>query len=144
MFAAGKSTAAIAKERDLNEGTITGHLALAIEAGFAVDTSRLVTAELIERIRPLLAAHGSVSMKPIFDELGGTVDYGRIKIACALIQRGGSVISGEKPTFVIREEPSLPMKRGRDSKPKQKSHSRNHDDPPEDEFTPQWPDNRIL
>ena len=92
MFAAGKSTAAIAKERDLNEGTITGHLALAIEAGLAVDTSRLVTAELIERIRPLLAAHGSASMKPIFDELGGTIDYGRIKIACALLQRGGGEV----------------------------------------------------
>jgi len=88
MFTAGKSIAAIAKERDLHEGTIGGHLALAIEAGLAVDDSRLITREQLERIRPLLVAHGTASMKPIFDELGGTIDYGRLRIACALIQRG--------------------------------------------------------
>jgi ATP-dependent DNA helicase RecQ len=88
MFAEGKSIAAIAKERSLNESTIVSHLAAAIEAGLAVDASRLITTEQLERIRPLVAAHGTVSMKPIFDELGGTIDYGRIKIACALLQRG--------------------------------------------------------
>jgi ATP-dependent DNA helicase RecQ len=88
MFSAGKSPAEIARERDLNESTICNHLAAAIEAGLAVDALRLVTREQIERIRPLLAAHGTASMKPIFDQLGGTLDYGRIRVACALIQRG--------------------------------------------------------
>jgi ATP-dependent DNA helicase RecQ len=88
MFTEGKDIAAIAKERALTEGTIGGHLAIAIEAGLAVDTTRLVTAEQIERIRPLLAAHGTASMRPIFDELGGSIDYGRIRIACAVLQRG--------------------------------------------------------
>ncbi len=50
-------------------------------------TSRLVTTEQLERIRQVLAAHGTASMKPIFDELGGTLNYGRIKIACAVLQR---------------------------------------------------------
>lgn len=88
MFSDGMDVAAIAKQRQLNEGTIAGHLALAIEAGLAVTASRLVTREMIERMRPLLAAHGTASMRPIFDELGGTMDYGRIRIACALIVRG--------------------------------------------------------
>ncbi len=88
MFTAGNDIAAIAKERSLTEGTIGGHLALAIEAGLAVDVSRIVTPEQLELIRPLLAAHGTASMRPIFDELGGKLDYGRIKIACALIHRG--------------------------------------------------------
>jgi ATP-dependent DNA helicase RecQ len=88
LFTAGKTPAAIAAERDLNESTILGHLALAIDAGLAVDTSRLVTTEQLDRIRPLLAAHGTASMKPIFDELGGKLDYGRIRIACAVLARG--------------------------------------------------------
>ena len=88
MYVAGKDIATIAKERSLTESTIIGHLALAIEAGLAVDTSRIVTAEQIALIRPLVAAHGTATLKPIFDELGGKLDYGRIKIACALIQRG--------------------------------------------------------
>ncbi|MEQ1851617.1 MAG: DNA helicase RecQ, partial [Chthoniobacteraceae bacterium] len=88
LFAAGKDIAAIAKERQLNESTIAAHLAAAIEAGLAVDATRLCDVELLERIRPLVAAHGTASMKPIFDELGGKVDYGRIRIACALLQRG--------------------------------------------------------
>jgi ATP-dependent DNA helicase RecQ len=87
LFTVGKSPAAIATERALNESTILGHLALATEAGLAVDTSRLITAEQLARIGPLVAAHGTASMKPIFDELGGKLDYGRIKIACALLQR---------------------------------------------------------
>jgi len=88
MFTAGKSPAQIATERNFTESTILSHLASAISAGLAVDTSRLITKEQIELIRPLVAAHGTASMKPIFDELGGALDYGRIKIACALLQRG--------------------------------------------------------
>ncbi|MEO6786178.1 MAG: RQC domain-containing protein, partial [Chthoniobacteraceae bacterium] len=88
LFTAGKSPAEIARERDLNESTVLGHLAAAIAAGLAVNTSRLITPGQLNRIRPLLAAHGTASMKPIFDELGGTVDYGRIKIACAVLQLG--------------------------------------------------------
>ncbi len=86
MFTAGKKPAEIAAERGLTESTICGHLASAIEAGLAVDTSRLVTAEQLDRIRPLIAAHGTASLKPIFDELGGTLDYGRIRIACAVLR----------------------------------------------------------
>jgi ATP-dependent DNA helicase RecQ len=88
MFDAGKDIAAIAKERSLSEGTIGGHLAIAIETGLAVDITRIVTAAELDRIRPLLAAHGTASMRPIFDELGGKLDYGRIRIACAILQRG--------------------------------------------------------
>ena len=88
MFTTGKDIAAIAKERSLSEGTIGGHLAMAIESGLAVDITRIVTAAELDRIRPLLAAHGTASMKPIFDELGSTIDYGRIRIACAILQRG--------------------------------------------------------
>ena len=88
MFDAGKDIAAIAKERSLSEGTIGGHLAIAIENGLAVDISRVVTPEQLALLRPLLAAHGTASMRPIFDELGGKLDYGRIRIACAILQRG--------------------------------------------------------
>ena len=87
MFDAGKDIAAIAKERSLSEGTIGGHLAIAIENGLAVDITRVVTPEQLALIRPLLAAHGTASMRPIFDELGGKLDYGRIRIACAVLAR---------------------------------------------------------
>ncbi|MEO1654772.1 MAG: RecQ family ATP-dependent DNA helicase, partial [Bacteroidota bacterium] len=89
LYREGKSLAEIAKERDVKERTILGHLIKAYEVGEEVDLAALVDAEELARVQAYLASleEKPEGLKPIFLHFEEQIDYGVIQVALALNQR---------------------------------------------------------
>jgi ATP-dependent DNA helicase RecQ len=79
-FRAGKTVEQIARERSLVAGTIYGHLAEAIEGGEPVGLDRFFTGEEQQRVAAAFAKLGYGSLGRVFESLGGSIDYGRLRI----------------------------------------------------------------
>ncbi len=82
QFRAGIAPETIAEDRGFTPGTIFGHLAAAMEAGETVDVARCLSDADAAAIATA-AEQGDGSepgMRPIFEKLGGRLDYGRIKL----------------------------------------------------------------
>ena len=79
----GLDVDAIAQKRNLANSTIYGHLAKAIEAGMLTARSALKMDEadilLIEKTAELLNSKEQGTLKPLYDELEETWDYGILK-----------------------------------------------------------------
>jgi ATP-dependent DNA helicase RecQ len=79
-FRAGQSVAQIARERDVTTGTIYGHLAEAVERGEPVDLQNFFTVAELAEVAAAFGRSGFVSLGPVFELLGGKIDYGRLRI----------------------------------------------------------------
>ncbi len=87
MFMSGKSIAEVAVERGLAESTIETHLAAAVEAGREIDLRLVVTEEEEAEMRKAFEGYQDVALKPVFEQLGGRISYGKLRIFRAAMDR---------------------------------------------------------
>ncbi len=79
-FRSGSSVEQIAHERGVTNGTILNHIAEGIERGEPVDVGKFLTTEEQAKVAAAFRAHGSAALSPVFESLGGKIDYGRLRI----------------------------------------------------------------
>ena len=79
-FRQGQSVEEIARSRNLTESTIYGHLAAAIEAGEAVDLSRLLSVEGQREIAAAFERHGWGNLGGAVEFLGGRYSHGQLRV----------------------------------------------------------------
>ena len=79
-FKAGESIPEIAATRGLSESTIEGHLAQAIELGETIDPRQLYTAQEELEMRKAMDGYHEIALKPVFEQLGGKISYGKLKL----------------------------------------------------------------
>ena len=88
MYKNGLSVEQIAKQRNLTEYTVIGHLVAMFEAGADIDLSQFIEpaerAEIAQVIREIGIIDNRI--KPIFDALDARFEYYKIKIVVALLQ----------------------------------------------------------
>lgn len=83
MFRDGLSVAMVAQKLGRALSTTYGYLEEYIIREKLTSADQWIGYELSERIIAAARKHGTGQLKPIFDELGGTVSYGLIRIAIA-------------------------------------------------------------
>ncbi len=83
----GRDVDDIAKLRDLTTGTIESHIALAVQAGEQIDERSFYSEGEEGEMRAALADHAELSLKPIFEKLGGHVSYGKLRLFQAFEER---------------------------------------------------------
>ncbi len=86
MYNAGRSIEEIARERNLKESTIIGHLADLIEAGEVIDVEGLVNPEHRDNIVNALQQIGGEALKPVKELLGDDYSYEEIRLVRALLR----------------------------------------------------------
>ena len=79
-FRSGSSVEQIARERDVTTGTICGHIAEGVERGEPVDLDIFFTADEKKKVAAAFQARGAFALSPVFESLGGKIDYGRLRI----------------------------------------------------------------
>ncbi|MCW5559241.1 MAG: DNA helicase RecQ, partial [Verrucomicrobiae bacterium] len=79
-FRAGEDVAAIAKARGLTPGTVSGHLASALEAGEAMDPGQLFTPAESAAMHAAFEKAGWTTLSGAHGVLGGRVDYGTLRL----------------------------------------------------------------
>jgi len=79
-FRAGQGVGQIARERDVTTGTIYGHLAEGIERGEPVDLQTIFTVAELTEVAAAFNRNGFGALGPVFEALGGKIDYGRLRI----------------------------------------------------------------
>ena len=79
-FRAGQGVGQIARERDVTTGTIYGHLAEGIERGEPVDLQTIFTVAELTEVAAAFNRCGFGALGPVFETLGGKIDYGRLRI----------------------------------------------------------------
>jgi ATP-dependent DNA helicase RecQ len=87
MYNAGRSIEEIARERNLKESTIIGHLADLIEAGEAIDVEGLISPDHHDNIVNALQQIGGEALKPVKELLGDDYSYEEIRLARALLRK---------------------------------------------------------
>ncbi len=87
LYKKGHDIQAIAQKRALSTITIESHLAKIIEDGEPLDISRLISPEEIELVKKARTYVEDPGLKPIFEYLNEEVDYGKIKIAVAVLNK---------------------------------------------------------
>jgi ATP-dependent DNA helicase RecQ len=85
-FRSGHSVEQIARERGVTNGTILNHLAEGIERGEPVDLDKFFTSDERLKVAAAFNAHGVLALSPVFESLGGKIDYGRLRIFRAAMQ----------------------------------------------------------
>ena len=88
QFRSGATVAAIAKQRELAESTIVGHLALAVEAGETLTLESAFTPGEVAEIQKAFEQVGWNTLSGAHAYLSGRVDYGRLRLFRALSQQG--------------------------------------------------------
>ncbi len=83
----GASIRQIAKARGLVNTTVESHLVQAIEQGEPLDPENFFSADEAERMRLAFEDQDSVGLTPIYEKLGGEIDYGKLKIFRAFASR---------------------------------------------------------
>jgi ATP-dependent DNA helicase RecQ len=79
-FRTGQTVEQIASERGVTTGTIYGHLAEGVERGEAVDLQKFFTVAELAEVAAAFGRSGFGALGPVFESLGGAVDYGRLRI----------------------------------------------------------------
>jgi ATP-dependent DNA helicase RecQ len=79
-FRSGQTVEQIARERAVTTGTIRNHIAEGIERGEPVDLDKFFTADEKQKVAAAFQAHGAFALSPVFESLGGKIDYGRLRI----------------------------------------------------------------
>ncbi len=79
----GMTVEQIAAERKMSPATIGGHLIYLYENGYPIDIMQLITEEEYQKVIAAIKylKHDDISLKPIFDYLGGEMQYDKIRIA---------------------------------------------------------------
>jgi ATP-dependent DNA helicase RecQ len=83
-FRSGQSIEQIARERQVTTGTILGHIAEGIERGEPVAMEKFFTAEEQKKVAAAFVRNGFGNLTAVFESLGGTIDYGKLRIFRAL------------------------------------------------------------
>jgi ATP-dependent DNA helicase RecQ len=87
LFQQGLSIEQIAQQRTLGAASITNHLIQLAQAGYPIDLESLITPAERADIEAAIEAVGSTAaMRPIFDQLEGRYDYGKISLTIALMR----------------------------------------------------------
>ena len=90
LYQQGKSIVDISKLRQLNNMTIESHLAYLYEHGFSIDIYQFITPDEIDVVAKAVEKIGQTEvLKPIFEYLGGEVDYTKIKMGIAYLNKNG-------------------------------------------------------
>jgi hypothetical protein len=79
-FRSSQTVEQIARERGVTTGTILGHIAEGIERGEPVELERFFTATEKQNIAAAFDRNGFGNLTAVFDSLGGTIDYGRLRV----------------------------------------------------------------
>ena len=79
-FRSGQTVEQIARERGVTTNTILNHIAEGIERGEPVDLDKFFTADEKQKVTAAFQAHGAFALSPVFETLGGKIDYGRLRI----------------------------------------------------------------
>ena len=87
-FRAGQSVEQIARERDVTTGTIYGHLAEGVERGEPLDLRKLFTVTELAEVAAAFGRHGFGALGPVFEFLGGKIEYGRLRLFRAATNAG--------------------------------------------------------
>ena len=82
LYKEGKRVEEIAKERNLTQQTIEGHLAHYVSTG-EIDISKLVSREKVVLIEPIAKTFSGKSLTPIKEKLGREISFGEIKLVIA-------------------------------------------------------------
>jgi ATP-dependent DNA helicase RecQ len=79
----GMTVEQIAEARKLTPATVIGHLIFLYENGYQVDVMQIITEDEYTKVVKAVVAlnHNEVSLKPIFEYLGGEIPYDKIRIA---------------------------------------------------------------
>jgi ATP-dependent DNA helicase RecQ len=86
-FQAGETVDRIAASRGLSPGTIYGHLADAMLAGEPITLEQFLDPREQSEITSAFQRHGFAALSPVFQDLGGRFDYGRLKLMRAALTR---------------------------------------------------------
>jgi ATP-dependent DNA helicase RecQ len=88
-YQAGKNPEEIAQIRQLNIVTIYSHLCTLYLQGYEVDLHQYVSRRELDHIREAFRISGSsfTVLKPVFDYLEGQYDYGKLRIAAAILSK---------------------------------------------------------
>jgi ATP-dependent DNA helicase RecQ len=79
-FRSGQSVDQIARERGVTTGTIYGHLAEGVERGEPVDLQKMFTVAELADVASAFGRNGFGALGPVFESLGGKIDYGRLRL----------------------------------------------------------------
>lgn len=82
LYKEGKRVEEIAKERNLTQQTIEGHLAHYVSSG-EININELVSREKVLLIEPIAKTFSGKSLTPIKEKLGRDVSFGEIKLVIA-------------------------------------------------------------
>jgi ATP-dependent DNA helicase RecQ len=92
-YRVGISIVGIARERGLSVTTIESHLARAVEGGEKLDR-RAFFSESDELImRAAFEGHEGPALSPVFEKLGGSIDYGKLRMFRAF-EHAGKTLAG--------------------------------------------------
>lgn len=83
----GLSIEAIAERRGLSTATVSQHLADCVERGDVADVRAWVGDAELARLRRLAGGRPLAALRPLYDEFGGALDWDRLRIARALVNR---------------------------------------------------------
>lgn len=87
LLTEGKSLDAIAAARKMQITTVYSHLAKLYTDGYPIEIDHHVSAEEIQMIREVLPSIENTSLlKPIHEALNGTIEYGKIRLALAVLE----------------------------------------------------------
>jgi len=88
LFQQGKDITEIAKDRSLKETTVFSHLAKLLVEGYDIDIHVFVSEKEQQQITEAVATLGEGdALKPYFDHLKGAIDYGKIRMMLAHLQK---------------------------------------------------------
>ncbi|MFC7337658.1 DNA helicase RecQ [Haloferula chungangensis] len=93
LWRSGKSIDEIAKERGLAASTVENHLARAVEAGEEIDPRRFYSVAEEDEMRAAMEDYEDPALKPVFEQLGGRISYGKLRFFRALEARK-AVVAG--------------------------------------------------
>jgi len=79
-FRSGQTVEQIARERAVTTNTILNHIAEGIERGEPADLGKFFTDDEKQKVAAAFGSHGAFALSPVFESLGGKIDYGRLRI----------------------------------------------------------------
>jgi ATP-dependent DNA helicase RecQ len=90
LLAEGHTLDSIAELRGISTSAIAEHITRLLEHNHPVDIWKHITPSQLEAVRPHLPLYTAEKrLKPIFDALGGELNYGQIRLALAWLQKQG-------------------------------------------------------
>ena len=91
LYQSGLSIEAIAEKRNLGLSTIMSHLAKLYLDGFSIDLKPFVTDQEVNQIAEAkIKLESPATLKPYFDHFEEQMDYGKIRLALAVLEKQNS------------------------------------------------------